>query len=145
MKISQTYRPVLVATHTINSSRLVLHFYDSASSKEVAREFCDFKQISERSIQLSLGLVSRCHRLCILSLRNPSRVDAKRGEHFHKPTHVTEGTKPCRLSARQEKYRRWSHRRKYLQCQLLLRAGTNAQFDKPFFDIGADHVRMVFL
>src|SRR5258705_13576292 len=60
-------------------------------------------------------------------------------------THVTEGTKPCRLSARQEKYRRWSHQRKYLRCQLLLRAGTNAQFDEPFFDVGADHIWMVFL
>src|SRR5258708_33429723 len=112
---------------------------------EVAGDFCDFNQISERAIRLSLGVVRRGHRLCILSLRNPSGVDAKRGEHFHKPTHVTEGTKPCRLSARQEKYRRWSHQSTYLQCQLLLRAGTNAHFDKPFFDICADHVRMVFL
>jgi len=35
--------------------------------------------------------------------------------------------------------------RNALYRQLLLWAGTNPQFDKPFLDIGADHIWMVFL
>ena len=32
-----------------------------------------------------------------------------------------------------------------LQRHLLFDAGTNPHFDKPFFDIGANHIGMIFL
>jgi hypothetical protein len=35
--------------------------------------------------------------------------------------------------------------RKWLECQLLFWAGTNSQFDEPFFDIGSDDIRMILL
>jgi hypothetical protein len=31
------------------------------------------------------------------------------------------------------------------KCQLLFWAGTKSQFDEPFFDIGADNIRMILL
>jgi hypothetical protein len=38
-----------------------------------------------------------------------------------------------------------THQRKCLGCQLLFWVGTNSQFDEPFFDIGADDIRMILL
>jgi hypothetical protein len=34
-------------------------------------------------------------------------------------------------------------KREHLQCQLLFWAGTNSRFDEPFFEIGADNIRMI--
>lgn len=50
------------------------------------------------------------------------------------------------IVAQPEQYRRWSkHQRTYLQCQLLYWARTNSIFEEPFFDIGADNIRMILL